>query len=379
MGPASPGLGRRPSRSPPCTSCSTRTTADLAAQEYRTWLGLVVWDGGWYGGHHVPGYSLLFPPLAALLGAGSTARWPRWRRPSSSSAWRARTPGRARPAWPRCGSRVGLVATLVSGRLTFVLGVATGLAAILAATRGRRWAAPALAVVTALREPGRRRLPRPGRRGLVAGRAAGRPDPARAGERRAAALLAVAALAPVLALGVLFPEGGAFPFAATSFWPALAVAVGLALALGPRERVLRTGAVLYALALVASFVLRTPMGGNVVRLGALIAGPVAALALWDHRRRLLALAAVPLLWFGVAAAADDWYRASRDPSVHASFYRPLLAELARGSRPPRGASRSRSPTTTGRRAGWRRSSRWRAAGSASSTSPATACSTTGGR
>ena len=43
-------------------------SADLAAQEYRADLGLVLWDNGWYGGHHMPGYSVLFPPLAALLG-----------------------------------------------------------------------------------------------------------------------------------------------------------------------------------------------------------------------------------------------------------------------------------------------------------------------
>ena len=223
---------------------------------------------------------------------------------------------------------LGLGATLVSGRLTFVLGVATGLGAILAASRGRRWSAPALAVLTALASPvAGAFVALAAVAWWVAGRRAAGVRARR--ERRAAVLLAVAAFAPVLALGVLFPEGGAFPFAASSFWPALAVAVGLAVALGPQERVLRTGAVLYALALVASFVLPTPMGGNAARLGALMAGPVAALALWDHRRRLLALAAVPLLWFGVAAAADDWYRASQDPSVRASFYRPLLAELAR--------------------------------------------------
>ena len=47
-------------------------SADLAAQTYRTWLfehaGWTVWDNGWYAGHHVPAYSVLFPPLAALLG-----------------------------------------------------------------------------------------------------------------------------------------------------------------------------------------------------------------------------------------------------------------------------------------------------------------------
>src|SRR5919202_683975 len=47
-------------------------TADMAAHAYRTWLfhqeGLTVWNAQWYGGHHVLGYSLLFSPLAALLG-----------------------------------------------------------------------------------------------------------------------------------------------------------------------------------------------------------------------------------------------------------------------------------------------------------------------
>ena len=44
-------------------------SADLAAQTYRTGLfehaGFVVWDNGWYAGHHNPAYSILFPPLAA--------------------------------------------------------------------------------------------------------------------------------------------------------------------------------------------------------------------------------------------------------------------------------------------------------------------------
>ena len=30
--------------------------------------GLALWNNGWYAGHHTPGYSVLFPPLGALLG-----------------------------------------------------------------------------------------------------------------------------------------------------------------------------------------------------------------------------------------------------------------------------------------------------------------------
>ncbi|HEY8865322.1 MAG TPA: hypothetical protein VIM22_00200, partial [Solirubrobacteraceae bacterium] len=47
-------------------------SADLAAQVYRTELfrreGFTLWDGQWFGGHHTLGYSVLFPPLGALLG-----------------------------------------------------------------------------------------------------------------------------------------------------------------------------------------------------------------------------------------------------------------------------------------------------------------------
>ncbi len=47
-------------------------TPDLAAQVYRANLfreaGFLVWDSRWYGGHDIPGYSLVFPPLGALVG-----------------------------------------------------------------------------------------------------------------------------------------------------------------------------------------------------------------------------------------------------------------------------------------------------------------------
>ena len=61
-------------------------TADMAAHTYRTWLwhqvGFATWNAQWYGGHHMAGYSLLYPPLAALAGtrlvgvvAGVAAVW----------------------------------------------------------------------------------------------------------------------------------------------------------------------------------------------------------------------------------------------------------------------------------------------------------------
>src|SRR5437773_6041264 len=47
-------------------------SADLAAQTFRSDLfashGFLIWNNDWYGGHYLPSYSLLFPPLGAALG-----------------------------------------------------------------------------------------------------------------------------------------------------------------------------------------------------------------------------------------------------------------------------------------------------------------------
>src|SRR5437764_11022168 len=47
-------------------------TGDLPAHAFPAGLcgrvGFGVWNGNWYGGQHTPGYSLLFPPFAWLVG-----------------------------------------------------------------------------------------------------------------------------------------------------------------------------------------------------------------------------------------------------------------------------------------------------------------------
>jgi hypothetical protein len=110
--------------------------------------------------------------------------------------------------------------------------------------------------------------------------------------------------------------------------------------------------VLYALALVACFVVSTPVGGNVDRLGALLAGPLLACALIaqppgtyvERRHRtdrwrtwlprgwrgpaLLALAPLLLYW-QVRAPIADYASAAGERSTSASYYQPLLGELKR--------------------------------------------------
>jgi len=296
-------------------------SADLAAQTYRTWLvehaGFTVWDNGWYAGHHVPAYSILFPPLAGLIGARLTGALA-----AVLAAWAfervavaVRGPQDARPAalWFAAATSV----SLITGRLTFALGLALGMLAVLALVRGRLgWcavagaatalASPVAAVFLAL--------------GLLAwGLVARRP--------LATALLVAATLAPAALLAVLFPEGGDFPFTADAFWPSLAATL-LVLALLPRDwPTLRVGVALYAVLLVCSAAATSAMGGNAARLGALLAGPIAALALWPDRRRVLLLLFLPALYWQWSTPVDDWTRAAADASTRPAYYHGLLGFL----------------------------------------------------
>jgi hypothetical protein len=295
-------------------------SADLAAQTYRTGLfersGFVVFDVGWYGGHHNPAYSILFPPLGAWFGprlVGAVA--------AVVTAWayerivgRESTAARVSALWFATACMV----SLVTGRLTFALGLALATLAVLALVRGRLvWcgvagAAAALAspvAIAFLAIPlaawgitARRLLP-------------------------AAALLAVSVV-PAAALSFLFPEGGSFPFTASAFWPTLAGALLICAVLWrSAPPVVRLSLVLYVALLVVSGAISSPMGGNAVRLGAILAGPLAALLLWEERRRVLALVALPFLYWQVSAPIDDVWRASSDPSIEASYYDGMLAFL----------------------------------------------------
>src|SRR6266496_1446536 len=132
------------------------SSADLAAQTFRSDLfvshGFLLWNNYWYGGHYLPGYSILFPPLGAALGprlvgalAAVTAAG------LFSALARYRHGDRARLATVWFGA--GTAAMLLSGRITFALGIAIGLGALLALQRRRPVLAAALALLTAFASP----------------------------------------------------------------------------------------------------------------------------------------------------------------------------------------------------------------------------------
>jgi hypothetical protein len=315
-------------------------SSDLAAASYRSDLfsrvGFSLWDNSWYGGHHMVAYSLLAPALGALIGPQTVAAISMT---VAAALFAALIAGRFEPRATRLAGAwfaFGAAFSLLSNRVPFDLGLAIGLAALLAAQRRRHSLALALCVVCSLSSP-------------VDGAFLALICLAwtlSASPRMRPAVMTVAALAPIGVLLVVFPEGGTQPFAQSAFYPDLAGVLALVALIPSEQRALRIGAALYALALIASYVLPTAMGSNSDRLGALAAGPIAACVLAagaranTRRAGALLAFALALLYWQTNSSFNDFTAAASDPAVNASYYSPLIRELQRldvgyGARPVR--------------------------------------------
>ena len=301
-------------------------TVDMAAHTFRAELfgeeGFTIWNGLWYGGHHTPAYSVLFPPLAWLLGpwvAGALSTVAAAALFEPLARWRWGTRG----GWAALWFGFGTGALLFTGRLPFAMGVAFGLGALLALQRRRTWIALVAAAGSGLASPvAALFLTLAALAWAIAARGRG---------RRLALQVALAAFLPPALLAAAFPEGGYMPFDLTTYAPIPALAV-LALAMLPREeRGLRIGVVLYALATTAAFFVQTPMGSNAVRLGALFAGPIALAAARRPRTRLgmaaFVLVVGCLAFWQWSSATRDFLASQNEPSARTSYYTPLLRFL----------------------------------------------------
>jgi hypothetical protein len=112
----------------------------------------------------------------------------------------------------------------------------------------------------------------------------------------------------------------------------------IAVILMPRELVrLRVGVALYAVATLTLYLISTPIGSNIARMGTFAALPLAALVCWGRRPRLLALVFVPLLYVGWSPSVRDGIAGNVDHTASTAFYRPLLRFLDRQAAVP-GAS-----------------------------------------
>ncbi|MGK9458953.1 hypothetical protein ACSLFT_02730 [Streptomyces sp. G6] len=277
---------------------------DLAAQE--AWADFVSGHGAsaygffWYGGVHTANYSVISPYLMAALGvrtvtalSGLAASW-------LAAVLITRT-GVRKPLWVALLTSLALWCNVASGRTTFALGVAFGLAACVHLVRERRLVlAAGYAALATMASPVAGLFLAVVGAGFLLVRDRGR------------ALVLLVPPAAVVGLTTLFfPFSGEQPMPAARIWPP--VVLGLAVtALVPRDwRVARWSGVVYALGTVLTYLIPSAVGTNVERFAEYFAPPVllAALLGADRARRvargLLAVALVfSVGWMGKKTADD---------------------------------------------------------------------------
>jgi hypothetical protein len=297
-------------------------TADLAAQVYRTGLferaGWVLWDNNWFGGHHLPGYSLFTPWLMAHLGIGVTGAIAA---ATTTVAFAAivRAKRRERWLWPTAWVAWAAAGDLLIGRVTYSVGLALAVLAVLAlALEQRMLVACVLGALSAAASP-------------VAGLFLAMAVMVWWTVEHRREMLAVAGCsgAVIVACALLFGDGGAQPYSTGAAIVAVAIAVALRLGVARDALLARRALMAYAVVAAVSWLLPTPMGSNIARLGVAFAVPIVLVA----RRRppgayLYAVGAAASAWL-IFAPATEIAKSVDAPETHARYYAPLIAQLQR--------------------------------------------------
>jgi hypothetical protein len=295
---------------------------DLAAHEYQRSLflghGFTLWNNFWYAGRYAYiGYSVLYYPLAALIGIRLLAVVTVALAAAAFALLLEREWGHA-ARWPGRSFAVVWAGTLITAELPFALGAALALLALVALRTGWRWTSALLMLLVLAASPVALVLLAV----VLAGAFVVRRPPLRHSIVPALAL-AVAAATELLLLR-LFPAGGAFAFPTASAAGGVAFCViGIALVWRiERAGVLAGVLCVYLAAIALSFAIPSGLGDNVVRLR-FLALPIALLVVTLRRWRPwpVALAAVVLagVW-NVSPLAAGWARSAADRSSRPTFW-----------------------------------------------------------
>ena len=293
---------------------------DFSAQLAHAQLAESHWpellDLRWYGGFNPLGYSVLSPAVMALLGVRLT----------TAVAYVAsvvlfavllKSTGVARPVTGALTGAVCLSGNLVVTRTTFALGLVLALGAVLVLVSGRLRVASVLAVLAPLASPVA---------GLFLGVAGGALF--LSGRRRAGVVLAVSAGVPTVAVALAFGNGGYQTFAANQALIGFVVCLAVA-GLCWRLPVVRWGALLSAVLVVAAYLVPTPVGTTATRLPELFAAPMIVAAAGVPLVAVIAAAVSVVLVLPPVSITEVQERG--DPALSAEFYAPVLDQLvARG-------------------------------------------------
>ncbi|MFI5896370.1 hypothetical protein ACIA5D_40350 [Actinoplanes sp. NPDC051513] len=312
--------------------------SDLSAQVARADFfadhGYTPIDLRWYGGVNQLGYSLLSQPVMALLGVRVTGVLAL----VAAAVFLAVLFQRTAAPRPWLGALAGVACVagnLVSGRVTYGLGVALGLGALVLLTFPRwRWLAVAPALAAGATSP-------------VAGLFLGLAGAALllSGRVVDGLLVAAPAAVPLALSALLFGDGGWMNISHDD--TLRAVVASLAVAVLVPHRAVRIGALLSALGVLGAALLHTPVGLNATRLSVMFTLPLLAgysalphlrlrrgAPLGVHERSFssgLPLWAVLLLlivacWWQPPVVVGD-VRDLGNPTSSPSYFAPLLDRL----------------------------------------------------
>ncbi|CAG6396202.1 conserved membrane hypothetical protein [Actinacidiphila cocklensis] len=310
-----------------------KDSGDMAAQY--AWTDFIrahpsaSYNLSWYGGMHPASYSILSPYIMAALGVRTTAVIAGTLSATVGAALLIRG-GVRRPMVPVLWTTFALWCDVVSGRVTFALGMLFALVAALVlfpeAPTNLRGRSPRLATAAVMTALATMCSPVAGLFMLVVAAAL-----FLTGRRADSYVLTAVPPLVVGATSLLFPFYGVQPFAWYFAIIPFAVSVVTALVVPKTWRVMRTGSWVYAIGVAMTWVIPSPIGSNVERLALLFGGTVLLLVARDSSwtgKRLLAL------WLAFAGVAGwqitkpivDQVNTSAVTSIvrHAP---PLIAEL----------------------------------------------------